>query len=121
MGFVDPMTIVSDRYCGTYSDRGLWLAFPCDPWDAPKEPFDDDTTAREWWETVQVPIGGGSTPDEACLDLIKRLVAIRPDNVNGPNAGDETYMWTWRIRWPKGNQNVVDSMLEQSDWTPSDS
>jgi hypothetical protein len=118
MGFVQPMSVVPDRYGGTYSKRKPWLAFPCDPWDVPREPFEDDTTAREWWGRVDVPIGGGSTPNEACLNLIESLVAIRPEHVYGPNAGHQKYLWTWEIRWPDGNHNVVDSMLEPSDWTP---
>jgi len=126
MGLVSPMSVVPDRYGGTYSERGLWTAFPCDPWDIPREPFEDDITAREWWERIKVPIvrkgplpiGGGSTPDEACLDLIERLVAVEPDRVHGPNPDDGKYMWTWLIRWPDGSGHVVDSMLEESGWSP---
>jgi hypothetical protein len=109
MGLVGPMSIVPDRYGGTYSQRGPWLAFPCELWAVPREPFEDDTPAREWWAEAEVPIGGGATPSEACLDLIERLVAIRPDRVYGPNAGDQSYMWTWDIRWLGGGDNVVDS------------
>lgn len=118
MGLVFPMSIVPDRYGGTYSARGRWLAFPCEPGDVPKEPFEEDTTAREWWVNVDVPIGGGSTPSDACLNLIERLVATRPDHVYGPNAGDQKYMWTWDIHWPDGKHNVVDSILETSGWSP---
>lgn len=120
MGLVFPMSIVPDRYGGTYSRRGAWLAFPCDPWEVPAEPFEDDSTARDWWGDVRVPIGGGGTPDEACLDLIERLVAIRPEDVSGPNPGDHTYMWTWHIHWPDGRRTLVDSILERSEWPPAD-
>ncbi len=126
IGFVDPISIVLDRYGGLYSERGPWTAFPCESRDVPREPSEDDGTARAWWERIKVPIvrkgplpiGGGSTPDEACLDLIERLVAIEPDRVHGPNPGDGKYMWTWLIRWPDGRGNVVDSILEESDWSP---
>ncbi len=47
MGLVFPMSIVPDRFSGTYSRRGAWLAFPCDPWEVPPEPFEDDSTARD--------------------------------------------------------------------------
>lgn len=99
MQFVFPISIVQDRYGGTYSERGPWLAFPCEPWEVPRDPFDDDTTARNWWSAARLPIGGGRTPDEACGDLVERLFETPPNQASGPKGGEDTYMWTWRIRW----------------------
>jgi hypothetical protein len=69
---VTPVTIVPDRYGGSYSRRGGWLAFPCDPHD----PFDDDLVALGFWSAASLPIGGGSSPDGAYSDLVDQLVAL---------------------------------------------
>lgn len=106
--YVSPVTIAPDRYTGTYSG-GDWLAFPCEPWDVPERPFSDDVTAVGWWSNADaVPIGLGSTPDDAYADLFRRLEAIDPIRKHPPKSEFSGWMWTWEITWPDGQRRIVD-------------
>lgn len=117
-----PVSIVPDRYSGSYarlrpggrSDR--WLAFPCESWEVPREPFDDDNVAEDWWSSVRVPIGGGRSPSDAYADLVGQLVAIRPTRVYGPNPAQGTWAWEWERQWPDGHASLVCSLTEPADW-----
>lgn len=113
---LDPVTVVPDRYGDSYSRRGPWLAFPCQPWHVPKEPFDDDVTAMDWWEGLEAPVGGGISPTDAYSDLVARLIVTRPHDVYGPNPGQGGYMWRWQLRWPNGSETCVESMFEPTSW-----
>ena len=85
-----PITIVKDRYTGTYSE-GEWIAFGLDPAAIPTEPFEDDVTAAGYWCAGEVRdeagpivalnkndmrhprfVGRGRTPEEAKADLKRR-------------------------------------------------
>lgn len=66
-----PITIIKDRYSGTYSGA-KWLAFNMYPEDL--EHLDisaDDISCHEFWIDAAnyITIGKGSTPDEALADL----------------------------------------------------
>jgi hypothetical protein len=111
-----PSTITEDRYGGTYGGRGPYLAFPCEPWEVLREPFGENLTAQNFWKVVAVPVGDGDTPDQAHVDLVERLVTLKPDSISGPNRADGNYMWTWRMSWPDGSTFIVDSLLERSSW-----
>lgn len=64
-----PVTIVMDRYGGTYSG-GVWIAWPLCAEDVPPEPASDDVTAMTFWgEAKEYPFGRGATPNEALADL----------------------------------------------------
>ena len=66
-----PVTIICDRYGGTYSGAG-WLAFNLDPEDIPEDVSADDVTCMMFWEQHRqedLPVGRGATPDEALQDL----------------------------------------------------
>lgn len=77
-----PVTIICDRYGGTYSGAA-WLAFNRDPEDVPQEVSDEDVPCMMFWDhqcTMEIldrrhamPIGRGATPDEALQDLYKRI------------------------------------------------
>ncbi len=63
-----PVTIVTDRYGGTYS-KGGWLAFNLPPNELPPEIDADDVTCYKFWKSTDILVGRGSTPDEALRDL----------------------------------------------------
>lgn len=63
-----PITIVKSRYGGTY-EGGKWLAFNCDPWHVPEQPFSDDVTCMTWWDEHKDEVGRGDTPDAAFENL----------------------------------------------------
>ena len=66
-----PVTIIKDRYSGTYSDA-LWLAFNMYPENVALLGVDrDDITCCKFWldDANRYIIGKGSTPDEALADL----------------------------------------------------
>jgi len=70
-----PLTIVCDRYNGTYSG-GKYLAFGLDHWDLPEEIGGGDPV-EDYFFNVQghekYVIGKGETPQEALRDLTVKL------------------------------------------------
>lgn len=71
-----PLTIVLDRYGGTYSGASF-LAFNCDPAWIPEEIDDDDTTCSNYWyNNPNELVGKGETPDAAVDDLITKIKAL---------------------------------------------
>lgn len=64
------VTITRSRYGGIY-EPGEWLAFPLDPDALPADWDGEDVACMRFWETRR-DIGGGSTPDEAYADLLRR-------------------------------------------------
>lgn len=70
-----PLTIVADRYTGTYSGAQYtaWNLYPC---NVPFEIDDDDVSCVEFWEcggSEEYIIGKGRTVSEALLDLYVKL------------------------------------------------
>ena len=63
-----PTTIIHDRYGGTYSGAE-WLAFPLQHDDVPEEVSGEDMECAHFWRTTVYPIGKGSSPVEALIDL----------------------------------------------------
>ena len=68
MNEIYPVTIVMDRYGGTYSG-GEWLAFNCNPEKLPSGFDEDDLSCDEFWRHNRLKIGVGSTPNDALLHL----------------------------------------------------
>ncbi len=68
-----PLTIVADRYQGSYSG-GKYIAFP-QHFDAldPAVHGSDEDCAAYWFEADQSPYGVGETPQEAVQDLKEKL------------------------------------------------
>lgn len=67
-----PVTIVLDRYAGTYS-KANWTAWNKDISEVPDEIEADDVTCMEFWNTYDGVVGKGATPNEAYNDLISKL------------------------------------------------
>lgn len=66
-----PLTIVNDRYSGTYSG-GEYTAWARYPKDIPEAVFSDDNTCWNYFRTTRDIYGRGVTPNEAIIDLEKR-------------------------------------------------
>lgn len=71
-----PVTILTDRYRGTYSGGG-WLAFNLPPEEIPFEVAADDITCYKFWRSTDILVGLGSTPDEALKDLENKYGSYR--------------------------------------------
>ncbi len=79
---ISPVTIICDRYGGTYSGAP-WLAFNLDPEDVPEDVSGDDVECMMFWEHQRsmeildrkhaMPIGRGNGPDEALQDLYRKV------------------------------------------------
>lgn len=75
-----PLTIVKDRYMGTYSG-GDYTAWNCDADMVPTEIFDDDGTCLWFWDNIRdgdraswIPkFGIGRTIEDAISDLQRRM------------------------------------------------
>ncbi len=88
--YIRPLTIISDRYGGCYSDASF-LAFNLEPWDVPKGvSWGGDVDCAEFWEdeSYQYIIGKGDTPEEAINDLIRQKMIkewpfLKPVHLNG--------------------------------------
>ena len=70
-----PLTIISDRYGGTYSG-GVYTAWPLCFNEIPEDIEDSDVPCFCFWEHVDKSfIGMGATIEEAKMDLIAKLKA----------------------------------------------
>ena len=76
MNEIYPLTIINDRYMGTYSG-GEFTAWNMAYYGIPTEPAEDDVTCMWFWETTKIPVGRGKTPQEAVKDLKRRLEEVK--------------------------------------------
>ena len=68
-----PMTIVSDRYMGTYSG-GEYTCWPLPSYRVPYEIDEDNVTCGRFWRDADKSmIGIGNTPQEAIKDLENKI------------------------------------------------
>lgn len=67
-----PLTIISDRYNGTYSGGG-YLAFNLYSDQIPEEVSGSDLECASFWNNTQLIVGKGSTPENAHQDLFDKL------------------------------------------------
>ena len=70
-----PLTIVMDRYTGTYSG-GKFLAFNLDFDEIPEEVNGGDVTCANFFYSTDIVYGRGDTPNEAYEDLQRRLSEV---------------------------------------------
>ena len=84
--FQHPLTIIADRYGGTYSG-GEFLALPLYFYEVPREIAGDDRTCITFWDENAndrlIPVGRGDTPQAAYEDLLKRLEPKTPTESAG--------------------------------------
>ena len=69
---VYPLTILRDRYGGAYSG-GAYLAWNRHPDELPSGFDADDLDCLDFWATNVIPVGFGATPNDAVIDLERRL------------------------------------------------
>ena len=74
---VYPLTVIADRYHGTYSG-GKFTAWNCDSHNIPYGPESDDVSCSMFWSSERLGssvrfVGRGNTPREAINDLQMRL------------------------------------------------
>lgn len=83
MEHIYPLTIIKDRYHGTYS-QGIYTAWNQDFWKVPQEIEGDDMTCLNFWDDfIQGDIafvGKGDTPTEALEDLKKVIKEFYDNN-----------------------------------------
>ena len=76
MNEIYPLTIVKDRYSGTYSG-GKYLAYNKHPWEIKDgDEFADDVSCMMFWDEEH-PIGVGDTPQEATNHLSIKLQTLK--------------------------------------------
>lgn len=80
-----PVTIVRDRYSGTYSGAD-WLAFRCESESVPEEVGGGDSTEQNFWTEFNLrpgkdryPVGRGGSPEEALRNLVKDVNRFQRD------------------------------------------
>ena len=76
MNEIYPLTIINDRYTGTYSG-GIFTAWNMDYYEIPTDPDEDDVTCMLFWAKTDIIVGRGKTPQEAVDDLRQRLEALK--------------------------------------------
>lgn len=67
-----PLTIIHDRYGGTYSD-GEFTAWPYEHWDIDENVDADDVSCMTYWHNTEDIAGRGNTIIDAVVDLGKRM------------------------------------------------
>jgi len=70
-----PLTIIADRYHGSYSG-GTYTAWNEEHYNVPDEIDEDDITCMEFWGDVPSrfkAIGKGKTPNDAVKDLTEKM------------------------------------------------
>ena len=67
-----PLTIIRDRYSGSYSG-GTYVAFNLEAHKVPAEVFGDDCTAMRFWKHSKGVVGRGGSLDSAVKDLLTHL------------------------------------------------
>lgn len=94
-----PLTIITDRYSGTYSD-GYYLAFPLDFDEIPSAVNDSDPECAEFWGDYSEPVGKGSSVQAAIDDLIYKM----RNNViiDVPFGAQDSELKGWEYTIPKG-------------------
>lgn len=71
-----PLTIVKDRYNGTYS-KGEYTAWNLNLKDVPQDIEDNDVHCMQFWEDNTFAVGLGDSANEAAQDLYEKLNALK--------------------------------------------
>lgn len=78
-----PLTIISDRYSGTYSG-GNYTAWNCHPDCIPEGVYEDDVSCSKTWFNIRKhkytdSYGVGDTIEEAVFDLYSKIYECEND------------------------------------------
>jgi hypothetical protein len=115
---LSPVTLVVARYP---PPEGAWLAFPCQPWDVPREITADENVAYAWYEHAGLwifggiyggpqafpPIGIGKTAQNAYINVLTKFASRPPIRSNDP-AHDGSYRSEYEVTWPGGLRTTAD-------------
>ena len=82
-----PLTVVSDRYGGTYSG-GNFIAWNLDFDEIPNEINGDDVSCHGFWLDNEIPVGKGSTIHEAIYDLYIHLLYKKENDSEEENENN---------------------------------
>ena len=72
MNEIYPLTIVADRYTGSYS-KGVFTAWNLQCNKIPDAIDDSDIECMNFWDDNKIKVGLGKTPTEAMEDLRNKL------------------------------------------------
>jgi hypothetical protein len=72
--FLHSVTIISDRYGGTYS-KGKFTAWLCAPEEIPDMVSEGDSECGNFWREFDGTVGKGNTPNDAFDNLIEKVKA----------------------------------------------
>lgn len=94
-----PLTIISDRYDGTYSGAS-WLAFPlyCDEVPPAVDGYDEACAA--FWKAYSEPVGKGNNAQNAIDNLISQMKGKVIIDV--PFGAQDSELKGWEYTIPKG-------------------
>lgn len=104
-----PLTIVADRYCGSYSG-GVFTAWNKDTGELPDAIFGCDRDCGYFWaDANRDEIGFGDTPDEAYRDLCAKL---------GKKARESRIKyWIYEFDMTEEMSNAINRVLEACEMT----
>lgn len=71
-----PLSIVKDRYNGTYS-KGTYTAWNLHLKDVPQDIEDEVEHCRQFWDDNTFAVGLGGSANEAAQDLYEKLNALK--------------------------------------------
>jgi len=94
-----PLTIIADRYDGTYSGGG-WLAFPlyCDEIPSAVDGYDEECAA--FWANNLEPVGKGNSAQSAIDDLISQMKSNVIIDI--PFGAQDSELKGWEYTIPEG-------------------
>ena len=69
---VYPLTVVLDRYNGTYS-KGKYTAWNMTPDMLPEEIECSDIECMDFWDSYSGDVGKGDSPDKAMYNLLENI------------------------------------------------
>lgn len=73
--FVYPLTIIKDRYSGSYSG-GVYVAYPCEFYEVDEDVAGGDVECMEFWGEFCGVVGRGNSYSEAFSDLVVKMKNI---------------------------------------------
>jgi hypothetical protein len=88
-GMPYPVTVTSARYGGLY-EGGRFIAWPEWPENIPAEAHGDNLTCSTFFDAHVAPLGKGSAPGDAILDLARNIRKLPKWDPPGKGTSDST-------------------------------
>ena len=108
MNDIYPLTIVRDRYRGTYSG-GKYTAWNLKPDEVPAQIFWDDCGCAQFFSDTDIPYGVGDTPEKAVKDLerVLKIVVTKP-------WWQEKFDFIWRNMTTEEKKEFMNGLFGQA-------